>query len=127
MRKTIFKIGLFLLAFLLPTGCGSDDEFPDLKEEDILGIVSDFGKVCYSGDVEEFTGEHRWFIMSSTGHIRGNLYFPINLPKEYKIEGISVKYKGNIYPYKFKGSYAVAGYNYYFIDLMELEKYENEQ
>lgn len=134
MKKTILKFGLFLLAVLLPTGCSSDDDEIRLNDEDFIENISDVGIVWYSKDYPNSPGEHRWLIRSSPKmdfYIDGGTcYFPTSLPKEFQKEGLKVKFSGDIYPFesRYGGNYAsggfVAGLDFYFIKLSNIEKNE---
>lgn len=132
MNRTFKTLGIFLSALFLLAACSSDDDFPNLKDEDFIETISDTGTIGYSKDYENSPGEHRWYIRCSPKmdfYIDGGTYyFPVSLPKEYQHEGTVVKFNGDIYPFESNyggkypsGGFPVGGYNYYYIKLSQID------
>lgn len=134
MKKTIIKFGLLLLAVVLPTGCSSDDDEITLNAEDFIETISDMGTIRYSKDYHNNPSEHRWYIRCSPkmeDYIDGGTcYFPTSLPKQFRKEGLKVKFEGDIYPFESKYGGNVAsgafdlGLKFYFIELKNIESNE---
>ncbi len=131
MKRAFKTPGLFLSALFLLTACSSDDDFPNLKDEDMIETISNVGVVRYSKDYENYSpGEHRWYIFCEPkidSYIDGTYYFPVSMPKEYQHEGLVVKFNGDIYSFESRyggkhpsGAFPL-GYDYYYIKLSQID------
>lgn len=130
MKKTILKLGLFLLAVLLPTGCSSDKEpiVPCFCESNIINTVNDrLGVMKYNKQLD------RWYILCRYHQLKEyyiEYYCPNNLEKQFRKEGLEVLFSGDLYEIKIEGQITTIvvreheELNRYCIDLINIEQYQ---
>lgn len=116
---------LYISSFLLLTGIGTfsscDNEDKGCYcESNVISTVDNL-----MGTIHYNSINNRWFIMKVEPHTYDSVtnYYPQKLDKDYQIEGLRVKFSGDLYIFNEDDPDIVpAGYEEYCIDLLNIEK-----
>ena len=108
------------------TAKGEETTLPDAS--DFIKVVSDTGYMSYDAD-EEF-----WYVDTPLASPDPNVvmidggtaYYMYDLPEEYKVKGLKVKFTGDAYKFKADKNgddicHSIGGYEYYDVVVKEIE------
>lgn len=131
--KKFFSILGILLSLGMFSACSSDDDGMNDKLSWFENSLQPIPEEDYTGQMY-FDDNHGWYIICGhSGTIDStDIFYPLNLPKEFEEEGVKVSFSGKVVEMTDKERESLhfvllGGYEYYFVYLTKIEKIDAER